>query len=96
MYWGDLLTFEEIAEKTNHHWWHIKELFKAYKVPRMTLTERAKYKRETLYSLFKRLVEDEGISQRDIYKKFGYIPSIVRKTLQEGPNSLIQLIERQF
>ena len=47
MYWGELLSFEEIAQATGKNWWTIKELFKAYQVPRMTLTDRARYKKES-------------------------------------------------
>ncbi|MFD2168481.1 hypothetical protein [Tumebacillus lipolyticus] len=37
MYWYDLMTFEEMAENAGTHWWTIKELFKQYDVPRMTI-----------------------------------------------------------
>ena len=83
MYWGDLLTFEEIGQAIGEHYWHIKHLFKQYDVPRMSVAERARYKRELDFDRLYQLHVLVGKSFKQIHKETGLSPQYVRKTLQE-------------
>jgi hypothetical protein len=84
MYWGDLKTFEEIADDIGENWWTIKELFNQFNVPRMTVAERARYKREQDYSLIYNLHFVEGLSLAEISRQYGFAPHYSRKVLKGG------------
>lgn len=81
MYCDELLTFEEIEQRTSIPWWTVKELFKKNDVERISLSDRARIKRARDFDLIYRLHFEEEMSVRDIYAKFEFSPPYIRAVL---------------
>lgn len=97
MYWYELLTFEEIAKKVGQDWWVIKELFKQFNVPRMTLAERAQYKRELDVAELDKLVMMywyDLLSFEEIAKKVGQDPWVIKGLFKQYNIPKMTSVER--
>jgi len=83
MYQQDLLTFEEIEQRTSIPWWTVKELFKKNSIERISLRERARIKRARDFDLIYRLHFEEEISIKDIYATYKFSPPYIRSVLAD-------------
>jgi len=83
MYCDELLTFEEIEQRTSIPWWTVKELFKKNGIERISLRERARIKRAIDFDLIYRLHFEEEMNVKDIYTQYKFSPPYIRSVLAD-------------
>jgi hypothetical protein len=83
LYQEKLMTFEEIGKETGIAWWTIKELFEKKGIERISLSERARLKREKDFDTLHRLHFEEKIGITELYRKHGFSSPYVRAVLAD-------------
>lgn len=84
LYYNELLTYQEIADKLNVQWWEIRELFKDFSLKKIHPRERARLKRKKDFDFFYKLHIENKLSLAEIYKIYKKSPPYVRQVLREG------------
>jgi hypothetical protein len=83
LYHGKLMTFEEISKETGIAWWAVKDLFEKKGVERISLSERARLKREKDFDIIYKLHFEEGIGINELYRLHGFSPPYIREVLAD-------------
>ncbi|WP_303872531.1 hypothetical protein [Tepidanaerobacter acetatoxydans] len=83
MYEVDMLTLQQIEDRTGIKWWTINSLLEKNNIKKISLSERAKIKREKDFDLIYKLHFVEEMSVKDIYKKYKFSPPYVRQVLKD-------------
>ncbi len=73
MYKEWLMTFEEISEETGIEWWTIMELFRERGIQTISLSQRAKLKREKDFDLIYKFHFEEKVGINELYRKCGCV-----------------------
>lgn len=83
LYHQELLSFKQIEQKTGIDWWTIKNLFRKNKIKTISLSERARIKRERNYEVIYDLFVNKKLSLKEIYKRYKFSPQYVKQVLKD-------------